>query len=224
MGVLTWFLVLRVDEAISGRATAADALVFGVWIALLLAPLFVEVELLGIKLKQEVEKAKGEITREIASLKADISSAIDIRTNVSPNFYLSPPPDAQLPTIEAQVRRAVQQALATRGPPPLAGHSRVPPVDDDVVFLFRTRRDLEIELRRLVRERQLPTSDRPLAGIQLSRLLAQAEVLEPDLVRAVRDVYSICSPAVHGESVSEAQVEFVRDVGPTLIQALRAIH
>lgn len=222
--VLAWFLLLRLADAVAGHASGFDALVFIVWIALLLAPLFSEIELLGIKFKQEVEKAKEDIKREIVSLKTEITSAIDVRANISPNFYLSPPPDAQLPIIEAQVKRAVEQALAAAHAPPQVVDIPGRQVDENVNFLFQTRRDLEIELRRIARERQLPTSDRPLAGIQLSRLLSQAEILEPDLLRAIRDVYAVCSPAVHGEAVSDAKVAFVRDVGPGLIKVLRTIH
>jgi hypothetical protein len=39
----------------------------------------------------------------------------------------------------------------------------------------------------------------------------------------IREVYSVCSPAIHGEPITEAQVSFVRDVAPELIAALRAI-
>jgi hypothetical protein len=222
VGVLTWFLLLRLTDAVAGRATPVDALVFLIWVALLLAPLFAEVELLGVKLKQEVEKAKDEIKREIVALKTEITSAIEVRTNVSPNIYLSPPPDSQLPTIEREVKRAVERAFAARGSRPRPTET-LPPIDKDTLFLIETRRELEIELRRIAKQRQLLTSDRPLAGTQLLRLLEKAEVLGPDLVRAIRDVYAVCSPAVHGELVSAAQVAFVRDVGPELIKALRAI-
>jgi len=87
VGVLTWFLSQRVEDAIAGRATLADTLVFAVWVALLLAPLFTEVELLGVKLKQAVEEAKKEIKGEIASLRNEVSTAVSVRADVSPQFH-----------------------------------------------------------------------------------------------------------------------------------------
>lgn len=222
IAVLTWFLTMRIGDAVAGQATVADTFVFAIWVALLLAPLFSEVEFFGVKLKQEVEKAKDEIKREIVSLKTDITSAIEVRTNVSPNIYLAPPPDAQLPSLEVQIKRVLEKLEAARGPQPQAAGIELP--DHDVIFLMTIRRDIEVELRRIVRERQLPTGDRPLAGIQLSRLLAQSEVVDPDLLRAIREVYAVCSPAVHGEPVSPAKVAFVRDLAPSLIKTLRAIH
>lgn len=225
IALLTWFLSTRIQDARAGHATAADSLVFAVWIALLLAPLFSEVELLGVKLKQEVEKAKEDIKREIVSLKTEITSAIEVRTNVSPNFYLAPPADAQLPTLEAQIKRVLDRYDVPRAPQPL--DERVyaeAAADGDVLFLMTTRRDLEVELRRIVRERQLSNTDRPVAGMQLARTLGQAEIVDHELLKAVREVYAVCSPAVHGEPVSPAKVDFVRDIAPSLIAALRAIH
>jgi hypothetical protein len=222
IAMLSWFLSLRLADAIAGRATAADTLVFAIWIALLLAPLFAEVELLGIKLKQEVEKVKEEVKRDIASLKAEITSAIDVRTNISPTFYLTPPPDTQIPAIAQEVRRAV----ASEGVEPGAG-SRGPTfhgLDPDTLFLIATRRNLEMELRRIAEGRELTVSDRPMSGAQLVRLLSQAEVIGPDLARAIRDVYSICSPAVHGEPVSQPKIDLVREVGSDLLAALSGIH
>ncbi len=93
IAALSWFLYLRMEDAIAGRATTADTLIFGVWIALLLVPLFAEVELLGIKLKQVVEQAakevKEDVRREIASVKQEVLTAISVKTNVTANVYLS---------------------------------------------------------------------------------------------------------------------------------------
>ena len=218
IAILSWFLLLRMDDAVAGRATAADTVVFGIWIALLLAPLFSEIELLGIKLKQEVEKAKDEIKREIVALKTEITSAIEVRTNISPNIYLTAPPDAQLPAIARDVRRAV--ALESSAIGGATRSATVHGIDGDTLFLVAVRRDLEVELRRIVEQRDLPRPDRPLSGVQLVRLLGQAEILGPDLVRAVRDLYAICSPAVHGEAVSAAQLALVRDLGPDVLGVL----
>jgi hypothetical protein len=48
--------------------------------------------------------------------------------------------------------------------------------------------------------------------------------MEPRLDHAIREVYAVCSPAIHGEPVTQAQIDFVKDVGPELIAALRSIE
>jgi hypothetical protein len=83
------FLLLRLEDAVAGRATGADIVIFAVWVALLLAPLFSEVQLLGVKLKQAVEEAKSDIKREISSVRSDIAAAITVNTSLSQNFHFS---------------------------------------------------------------------------------------------------------------------------------------
>src|SRR3569832_422939 len=60
VGVLSFFLHERLPDLLSGKTAATDIAVFGGWMALLLAPLFCEVTLLGVTLKNEIEKLKGQ--------------------------------------------------------------------------------------------------------------------------------------------------------------------
>lgn len=222
VGALSYFLRERLPDLIAGKAAAADVAVFGVWMALLLAPLFTEVTLLGITLKNEIEELKGQLSAQIADVRSDIRNAIDVRTTFSPTFNVpAPPTDAQLPQLEAQIKAAVTAALKEHG-------RAAPPKDlnvpDDVTFLFRTRFHLESELRRLSsRVKGSSPQKRSMPVHVLSRSLVETGLLDPGLASAIREVYSVCSPAVHGEPVTEAQVSFVRDVAPNLIAALQAI-
>jgi hypothetical protein len=100
-----------------------------------------------------------------------------------------------------------------------------PDIDPDVSFLFAIRHSMEKKLRRIASTRQIATeSRRPLPVVQITRMLAGAGLLEPHLESAIREVYAVCSPAIHGEPVSDAQVRFVREVGPELVAALEAIR
>lgn len=89
VAILTWFLWLRVGDAVAGNATGADALVFAVWIGLLLAPLYSEVELLGVTLKQAVDEAKKEIKSEVVSLRSEVANAIAVSAQVNQTFHLT---------------------------------------------------------------------------------------------------------------------------------------
>ncbi len=63
-------------------------------------------------------------------------------------------------------------------------------------------------------------------GREGERANEAAELVQDRLVaiaHAIREVYAICSPAIHGEPVSDAQVAFAEDVGPELVAALKAI-
>lgn len=223
-GVVTAYLIGRYTDLAAGRAMAADIVVFVVWVALLLAPIFQEIEFFGLRFKQEVQKLKEELRSEIHSVRAELRNAVDVRTTFSPQITIPvPPPDSQLPDLEERVKSAVAEALAAHGAGHPTARTAEVAVTDDVAFLFATRYGIERELRRLARERQLDLSLRRVGGMQLSRALAEAGVIGPALDRAIRDVYAVSSAAIHAEDVTHAQIAFVRDVGPQLVGALRAI-
>lgn len=217
---LTYFLWARLPDLLSGEAAAADIAVFGVWMALLLSPLFTEVELFGVTLKNEIEELKENLTTQIGDIRNDIRNAVDVRATVSPIFNIpSPPKDSELPGMLEDIKSAISSAFAEHGAPSTTqANINVP---EEVAFLFETRYNLERELRRLAA--QSGVRNRPVPGMQMLRELIAAGVLPQDLGRAVEDAYRVCSPAVHGDSVSPEKVMFVREVATDLISALRAI-
>lgn len=222
---LTYFLHARLPDLLSGNAAASDIAVFGVWMALLLAPLFSEVSLLGVTLKNEIEELKGAIATQLTEIRTEVRNAVDVRATISPQFHMpAPVTDAQLPKLEERVKSAVESALASQGiratpaEQPLA-------VESDVSFLFATRYNIEKELRRLASGRLLVgDSRRVISTFKLVEMLINSELVELNLGNAIREVYAVCSPAIHGEEVTPAQINFVRDVGPQLVATLKAIQ
>jgi hypothetical protein len=191
--------------------------------ALLLAPLFKEVSLLGITLKQEVDELKRFVSTQVADVRADLKNVVDVRIN---NTIPAPPPDAQLPELETRIKRYLSEALETHFPIKMAPFEAKPPikVDDHVTLLFSIRYSIEKELRRIAIARELVMFQRRAIPVfQVTRSLVEAGLIDQTLERAIREVYSVCSPAVHGEPVTDAQVKFVSDIGPALVSSLRAI-
>ena len=224
-GSLTYFLRARLPALLTGNGNAADIAVFGVWMALLLAPLFSEVTLLGITLKNELQELKSTVATQLYEIRSEVRNAVDVRATFSPQFHIpAPVPDAQLPQLEERIKAAVASALNAQGvkeepkQPALA-------VDDDVAFLFAIRYHIETELRRLAARGIVARAMRKhLPTQRLLRELTETEIVPQDLGSAIREVYAVCSPAIHGEDVSEAQLEFVKDVGPQLVATLRALQ
>ncbi len=83
------FLLRRLGPALAGSATTVDALIFVVWMALLLSPLFSEVGLLGVKLKQAIKEAKEEIKAEVTSLRSDVAAIVGASASVNQHFHMS---------------------------------------------------------------------------------------------------------------------------------------
>lgn len=190
---------------------------------LLLLPLFQEFDILGIKLKKEVADLKSEMNEQIFSIRSEMHS-IGVNTNVSPQVLIYPPPDHELPDIEKRVKNAVHEAmknLRIESPVDIQSETVLP---HDTNYLFAIRYTMEREVRRIwARRLQEERNRRPLPVSQIAQILADMGVIEPRLASAIREVYAICSPAVHGEDVSENQLAFAKDVGPELIATLKAI-
>lgn len=230
-GAVSGFLLQRYPVLISGTGNAVDALTVLIWFALALVPIFHEIDIFGVKLKQEIQELKTEVAKQFAVLQTEVRTSV--RTEVSPHFHIPyPAPDSQLPDLENQIKAAIESAFRERGV------ATVPPeqidfqISDDVQYLFSVRLGIERELRRIwdsalqegwVRDSRATQSRRYQSIGRMTENLVRAEMLRPELGSALREVYAVCSPAVHGEDTSEAQVSFVRDVAPGLITALRAI-
>jgi len=212
---------LRFSALAGGKSDAADLVILGIWIMLALAPLFEEITMFGMTLKGKVEK----LDKEVDSLRTELRNSVDVRTQISPIFNApSPPSDSQLPALEARLRGVMTEVLREYNIQQPQARSEIPLVTGDVAVLFAARFHIEKELRRIFSDRLPDQRDRrPMPVFQLARRLAEDGLLDQRLSHVVREVYSVTSPAVHGESVTEAQVAFVRDVAPELIATLRAI-
>jgi len=224
--IITIFLKTRLSDLVAGKATPADIIIFIVWILLWLLPLVSEINILGIMLKKEVEAIQKDFTEKIDNIRNEIQSTIDVRSQFNPHFTVQmPPPDSQLPTIEERVRSEIQSAMQQYG----IQQSSVEPdqitVSETESYLFSVRNNIERELRRIYSQ-YFPkdTRQRYTSVIAISRVLTNHEILSSGLAEAMRQVYRSCSAAIHGEDVSEAQVNFVRDMAPELISTLRAIN
>ena len=223
--LLTAFLLLSYGSIASGHLSAVDDVAFIVWVGLLLAPLFSEISLFGVKLKQSIDELKSFVSTQVADIRSDVRNAVDIRTTFSPNFYVpAPPPDAQLPDLETRIKDALSSVLASHGVQQRAPMSTNVSVSDEVISLFSLRYSIESELRRLARNRDLlPQEGRRRSIFEPLRALIDEGTIEPQLYHAIRDVYAVCSPAIHGEPVTDKQVSFAKDVGPELVAILRRI-
>lgn len=220
LAVPAYFLAYtRSDALAAGQGTPFDVVAFLVLVALLLAPLVGEVNVFGLALKAEVERLKTDVRNDFASLKAEITTALDVRNTFSPVIqFPAPASDAALTALEARVVSALNAAVAaSRATAPLAA----PP---EAESLFGVRFHIERELRRIADARDLGRfRDRPMPITQLTALLVEHGILTPDLGSAIREAYLIASRAIHAEGVTDAQRNFVRDVAPRLVAALREI-
>ena len=100
-----WYLVLLIgssyyvynfrNDIYELSTLNAKTLIFILWLILLILPLFSEIELLGVKVKKEVEKAKEEVKSSIQSIQTQImqlqlNSSIANTNNINLNAETLP--------------------------------------------------------------------------------------------------------------------------------------
>lgn len=215
--IISIVLWKRLDLTAAGRSTAFDSVVFVVWVALLLAPIFSEVKIWGVELKQEIKDVKKDLSEQIHAVRADVRNSISLQAVFS-NAVPAPPSDAQLPLIRDEVERALQARMAGSNVAPQAVEPQLPA---NVQYLFSVRYNIEREVRRIT-DALLDERSKTQIRRQVD-ILAETGSIPPEMRNAIIDVYRICSPAVHGDPISEEQVGFVREVAPRLLAELQQI-
>jgi hypothetical protein len=187
-----------------------------VWVLVLLAPVYSEVDLLGVRVKREV----AELKERVAGLQASLHAQAVATSNISLQTPL-PPPDPALADLAKEIRSLVNTLVpgTTTTAPPVEFEA---PLSDDIQLLFSARLSMEKELRRLAGLYVgAEEANRAPVG-RLTQRLAGEGVLDGRLASAVREAYAVCSTAVHGQTVSREQVSFIREVVPGLLRALRS--
>lgn len=96
-------------------------------------------------------------------------------------------------------------------------------ISDNVNYLFSVRYTLEKELRRLNNKYLEDERARPL--IMFMPRLVEMGILSPSQHKAIRNIYSITAPAVHGDDnrMTLAEIDFVKQIAPGLIDELKKI-
>lgn len=224
---LTFLLSQRYTAFQKGETTILDALAFIIWIALLLVPLFQEISLFGVSLKGEIKELKQDLKADVDDLKTELKNSIALNTNINPTIHLAsaPPPDSQLPELENQIKDALESFMQDRGISIEASPNRISELDQDTLFLFESRYNVEVEVRRIFLENNynFDSKMRHFSVSRMTKLLADEKVVDVRIFDAVRKLSSVTAPAIHGETPTQAQVSFVRDVTPELLATLRAI-
>ena len=217
------FLYGRYDELLAGKSSYFDTVVFLVWIGVCLAPIFKEMNIFGVKLKQDINELKKDINHQLSILKTEIKSSIEVSSANNNQIYVntSPEPlkDSEIPDITAQLHEALNKMGISTEKEPVETK-----VDDDPipVEMFKVRLSFE----RLLKNNALSSS---LASYYYTRKLTVGKMLynlrgvdwvSEEIVLGSQEVISICNYAIHGEKLTDAQISFVRESAPGLLKAL----
>src|SRR5579872_4668056 len=97
----------RWSALVAGQVTTVDIMVVAVGFALVLLPLFREVSIFGMTFKERIDGLKN----EVAGLRMELHSSVDVRNQFTPIIVPAPPPDSELPAIEERIQHTLENAL-----------------------------------------------------------------------------------------------------------------
>ena len=97
-------------------------------------------------------------------------------------------------------------------------------VSEDVNYLFAVRYTMEKEIRRLMLKHF--DDERPKPFMMILPKLVEEGILTPAVHKVIRNLYSITTPAIHGDDskVTMAEINFVKQIAPGLLFELSNIE
>jgi len=218
--LISYFLFQRYPDLSQGHAIATDFFIFLIWAVLVLVPFVQEIDFFGMELKQAIQELRSELKSQVLSLRSEIRSTQEILNEAN----LVPLPDAELPGLEKRAQIAIKKAIQEHGSPHEGTLNQQPSVDDYTQLLFEARYGIERELRRIGAGRlDIAAGRNPCPITEVIQTLNGCQLLDSSLATVIREVYAICSSAIHGQTPSEVQVHFVQNLLPGLLKALRSV-
>ena len=134
-------------------------------------------------------------------------------------FLAEPKPDKEINFDKDIIRKTIAE-LGIKNQPEGPNLN----ISDDVQFLFGVRYNIEKELRRLSAKFLDESRARPV--IMILRMLVEQNLITPNQHKVIRNLYSIASPAIHGdeERLTVAEIHFAKEIAPGIIDELKKIE
>ncbi|TGN18853.1 hypothetical protein [Leptospira idonii] len=225
--ILALILSTRINSIINGSSVPADILIFLIFIALMLVPIYSEIEFFGIKFKQELEDLKNHLDLKISDIKNDFRNQQSQSLTTNFNSFGPPPPDISLPQLTEEIERIVRTRLTELGTHQEGETNLQIEVPENNLQLFKIRFNIESELRRIWIQRFNKESNDNVRYHSLVKIMSELtkyEILDKSFYGILREILSICNYAVHGETVSENQASFVTSNAQEIIEYLANIN
>jgi hypothetical protein len=89
------FIVLRYHDIFSKESVWIDRLVFLVWIGVLISPLFQEITLLGLGLKNRLDSVKNELESRLIQIQSEVRN---VNIQAVNNYFTNPDPWSRKPS------------------------------------------------------------------------------------------------------------------------------
>lgn len=188
--------------------------IFILWIALLILPLFSEIEIGSVKLKREIEQTRADVKESIGELKYQILD-LKISNNNSNTLVFNNQPlpsKDELSQLQLNIKPEDNDNLIM---------ADEPIISNDNVYLFKVRLDLEKQLSALCNLFQYEVRyNERRTMYSMVQFLIQHEVIDRNIAELIREILNIANRGVHGEIIDNDYISFVKKTYPKIKNVL----
>jgi len=215
-------IIYRWESIFGEKPTTIDIFTVSLLAVLILYPLFKEISIGSISIKKEIENTKKEINGKIDQLKIDMIATQTFNPTI--NFQNPGISDKAIDQVTKDIGRSVSDAIAQFAVKELK-EDELGKVDSQVEYVFKTRYLIEKELRRLWNNLDFQYDKRRIPSIyEITNSLAKSELIPFHFVNSIKDIYSICSPVIHGEEIDDKRMQILKEYAPKIISTLKEIE
>jgi len=132
-------LVFRYSAIAAGTSSTSDILILFFWIVLMLAPVFQDINIFRLRLKQSIESLKDQVLNLMFTVQSQTQTQ-----SVNISNYPIPPSDNEIAQRQKEATEVLAKGVSIRS---LQDDSI--PQDPEINYLFNLRRSIEPELRRI---------------------------------------------------------------------------
>ncbi len=197
-------------------------LIFILWLALLILPLFSEMEFFGIKLKRELEKTKTEVKESINELHLQLMDLKISNSNANTiNFGNGFLPSEQ--KLKELVNEFISNSSSTdetqkdNKQDTKVQNSINFDISEESTYLFKVRLLLEKSLTELCEKINFNNHK---SMYEMTKHLVRCELINEKTADLLHQIIKIANRGVHGEIVSTEYIEFINRVLPEIQKQL----
>jgi len=232
---ITWWLLLalilaallyyRLDAFIAGSTTTTDIFILAIFTAIMLVPIFSEIEFSGMKLKQEIEQLKEEVKVKLGDFKNQIESKQYQTVSTTIHGYPQPASDERLDKLQADIQHLMdaRQSEVDVSSKRTESSLEIPKLTEEA---FKVRYLLEKQLTRIWETSGLlvpENAHRDFAPRRVIQLLEKSQIIDSNLGYVLLQLMAICNASIHGQSLTDTQREFLEANWRKIFEYLKAI-
>ncbi|MGL5592724.1 hypothetical protein [Cetobacterium sp.] len=176
----------------------------------MIIPLFSEVELLGIKIKKEVENATKEVKSDIKNIQNQI---MNLNLNNSINFQVNGqlPNDKKIQYLEKEMKK---------DPSNIENEMNFDNLNEEIIFLFKVRFEIEILLNEISEKVGFNEKIPIIKNIQI---LKRIETIDNTTADSILEICKIANRGIHGEIIDKKYIEFIKQTYPIIQNKLKNV-